>query len=235
MTAVEARFETGPLFVLHEYLLDNGEQIGRLHTYLRDALLPALAREAGGAQIVLEAIVAPHQPQVVMLQEFRDVGHWRATMKRLKEDAALVEANAVWDRPGPYLSHSISLLEATEYSPKIVGGSVPRIFELRVYQAPSEWQLNGIHERFAGPEIPIFHRCGIEPVLYATAIAGARLPNMTYLTPFASLAAREAAWTKFQADPEWHAARQHSVEQHGFTPKGLSIALFKAAAYSAVR
>ena len=235
MTGVEARFETGPLFVLHEYLLDNGEQIGRLHTYLKDALLPALAREAGGAQIVLEAIVAPHQPQVVMLQEFRDVGHWRETMKRLKRDGPLAEANAAWDRPGPYLSHSITLLEATGYSPKIVGGVAQRIFELRVYQAPSEWQLNGIHERFAGPEIPIFHRCGIEPILYATAIAGPKLPNMTYLTPYESLAAREAAWTKFQADPDWHAARQNSIEQHGYTPKGLSIALFKAAAYSPVR
>lgn len=235
MIGVDARYETGPLFVLHEYLLDNGEQIGRLHTYLKDSLLPALAREAGGAQVVLEAIVAPHQPQVVMLQEFRNVGHWRETMTSLKCDSVLAKASVEWDRPGPYLSHSISLLEATDYSPKIVGGTAQRIFELRVYQAPSEWQLNGIHERFAGPEIPIFHRCGIEPILYATAIAGPKLPNMTYLTPFDSLAAREAAWSKFQVDPDWLAARKHSIEQHGYTPRGLSITLFKAAAYSPVR
>ena len=235
MIGVDAEYETGPLFVLHEYLLDNGEQIGRLHSYLKLALLPALAREAGGAQIVLEAIVAPHQPQVAMLQEFRDVAHWRETMKALKCDSALAKASADWDRPGPYLSHSITLLEATGYSPKIVGGEAQRIFELRVYQAPSEWQLNGIHERFAGPEIPIFHRCGISPILYATAIAGPKLPNLTYLTPFESLAARETAWAKFQADPDWHAARQQSIEQHGYTPRGLSIALFKTAAYSPIR
>jgi len=237
LIGVDARYESGPVFALHQFLLDNGEQLGRLHTYLKSALLPAFSRLSGGAQIVLDAIVAAHQPQVLFLQEFDDVAAWRNASLQLKQDAALLEANHVWDRAGnPYLSHSLSLLAATGYSAPITEISEqPRILEIRVYQAPSEWQLNGVHERFAGPEIPIFQRCGIRPLLYATTIAGPQMPNLTYLTPFESLAAREAAWTKFQGDPEWLRVKQESIESHGFTPRMLTISLFKAAAYSPVK
>jgi hypothetical protein len=61
------------------------------------------------------------------------------------------------------------------------------------------------------------------------------MPNLTYLTPFDSLAAREAAWTRFQADPEWHRVRQESIDNHGYTPRIITISLFKAAAYSPVK
>ncbi len=235
MIGVNAQYESGRLIVLQQFLLDNGEQIGRLHGYLKDALLPALAREVGGAQIVLEAIVAAHQPQVLFLQEYEDVAQWRAASLRLKQDAALLAAHAAWDKAGPYLSHATSLLAATHYSSPIAPSETPRIFELRLYQAPSEWQFNGLHERFAGPEVPIFHRCGIFPLFYASTIAGPQMPNLTYLTPFASLAVREEAWAKFQADPEWHAARQHSIDQHGYTPRALSVSLYKSAPYSPIR
>lgn len=236
LIGIDGRYESGPIFVLHQFLLENGQQLGRLHTYLKYALLPALARVAGGAQIVLEATVAAHQPQVIFLQEFSDVAAWRETGLKLKQDAALLEANSTWDRQGPYLSHSVSLLAATDYCPPVAAGAEsPRIFEMRVYQAPSEWQMNGVHERFAGPEIPVFHKCGIHPILYASTIAGPQMPNLTYLTPFDSLAAREAAWTRFQADPEWHRVRQESIDNHGYTPRIITISLFKAAAYSPVK
>jgi hypothetical protein len=239
LIGLNAKYEEQRIFVMHQFLLENGLQLERLHTYLRGALLPALAREAGGAQIVLEAIVAAHQPQVLFLQEFSSVAAWREVMHRLKADTALAEANAVWDQPGPYMAHTISLLAATNYCPALQPSAAEapagRIFELRVYQAPSEWQLNGVHERFAGPEIPIFHRCGIEPILYASAISGPNLPNLSYLTPFASLAAREKAWATFQADPEWHAVRQASIDQHGYTPRVITTSLFKALGYSPLR
>jgi hypothetical protein len=236
LIGVDARYESGPVFALHQFLLDNGEQLGRLHSYLKDALLPALQREVGGAQMVLDATIAAHQPQVIFLQEFADVAAWREAGLKLKKDPALVAANAVWDKQTPYLSHTVSLLAATDYCPPVASkAESPRIFEMRVYQAPSEWQLNGVHERFAGPEIPIFHRCGIEPILYATTIAGPQMPNLTYLTPFESLAAREVAWTKFQGDPEWLRVKQESVDNHGYTPRVITVSLFKAAAYSPVK
>lgn len=242
LIGVDAKYESGKTYVLHQYLLENGKQLERLHTYLRDALLPAYRREDVGEQIVLEAIVATHQPQVLFVQEFPDLASWRETTAKLRQSAALLEANRAWDQPGPpFHDLVISMFAGTDYTIPLEPQRAhhlsvqPRIFELRTYRTPSEWQLNGVHERFAGPEIPIFHRCGIAPILYMSGLAGPNLPNLTYLTPFASLAEREQAWTKFQADPEWHQVRQRSIDQHGYTPRVITIALYKAAPYSPIR
>ncbi len=237
LIGLDPQYSSGPLFVAEQFLLENGKQLERLHTYLRDALVPTLGRENGGRQLVLEAIVSAHQPQVLFLQEFPSLDAWRQTTAKLQREPALLEAHQAFDRETPYLTRNLSLYAATNYSPAsaALAPSPQRIFELRVYQAPSLWQANGLHERFAGPEIPIFHRLGIHPLLYLSGIAGAQLPNLTYLTPFDSLAARESAWTQFQADPEWHAVRQHSIEQHGFTPRVITISLYKPAPYSPLR
>jgi hypothetical protein len=237
LIGLEPQYASGPIFVAEQFLLENGHQLERLHTYLREALAPALARQTARRQIVLEAIVSAHQPQVLFLQEFASVEAWREVTAALNRDSALLDAHREFDRENPYLTRNLSLYAATNYQPEptILAASPQRIFELRTYQAPSIWQANGLHERFSGPEIPIFHRLGIHPVLYLSGLAGPQLPNLTYLTPFDSLAAREAAWSQFQADPEWHAARRHSIEQHGFTPKVITISLYKPAPYSPLR
>ena len=61
------------------------------------------------------------------------------------------------------------LLEAADYSPEIEPSKserkTARIFELRVYHSPTYRQLGALHERFAGPEIRIFHRHEIPPAV----------------------------------------------------------------------
>ncbi len=231
LIGLDPKYTSGPIFVAEQFLLENGKQLERLHLYLRDALLPALSAETKGRRLVLEAIVSAHQPQVLFLHEFESVEAWRAVTQSLSANKELLAAHEVFDRETPFHVRNLSLYAATNYNPNAVDLGGKNIFELRVYQAPSIWQANGLHERFEGPEIPIFHRCGIHPALYLSGIAGAQLPNLTYLTPFASLAAREAAWSKFQADAEWHAVRQHSIDQHGYTPRIINISLYKPAPY----
>ena len=87
----------------------------------------------------------------------------------------------------------------------------------------------------AGPEIRIFHRVGIHPILYTSTLIGANLPNLTYLIPFDNLAAREKAWDAFGSDPEWLKVRKESIEQHGQISSVIQISLFKATAYSPIR
>jgi hypothetical protein len=109
------------------------------------------------------------------------------------------------------------------------------VFELRVYHAPTWRQLHALHNRFEDPEIAIFHRCGIHPVLYTSALFGEMMPNLIYFTPFDSLGAREAAWAKFQADEEWIQVRTASIAEHGQINAFFKVALYKAAAYSPVK
>jgi hypothetical protein len=104
-----------------------------------------------------------------------------------------------------------------------------------VYHSPTWRQLRALHERFAGPEIRIFHRVGVHPVFYTSTLIGANLPNLTYMIPFESLAAREKAWSAFAADPEWVKVRRESIEKHGQISSIIQISLYQATRYSPIR
>jgi hypothetical protein len=159
----------------------------------------------------------------------------------LNADQALEKAFADWQAGAepPFEQQNNVLLEAADYSPEIVPldppPATPRIFELRVYHSPTQRQLKALHERFGGPETRIFHRVGVNPVLYGSTVIGPNMPNLTYLTPFTDLAAREKAWNAFAADPEWVKVRQASVEQHGQITLINQMSLYRATAYSPIR
>jgi hypothetical protein len=61
------------------------------------------------------------------------------------------------------------------------------------------------------------------------------MPNLTYLTPFADLAARDKAWSAFSADPEWVKVRKESIDAHGQISSVIQITLLRAAPYSPLR
>jgi hypothetical protein len=92
--------------------------------------------------------------------------------------------------------------------PPVETGRAPRVFELRTYESNSPVTLKrkiGMFEE--GGEIAIFRRVGLTPVFFGETIAGRRMPNLTYLLAYDSLAAREKNWAAFLADPEWQKLR----------------------------
>src|SRR5262249_60424832 len=93
-------------------------------------------------------------------------------------------------------------------------------FEVRPYKAPA-W-----HDGPPMRVITVLGRAGIHPIVNAATAAGEHIPRFTYVIPFASLAAREQAWTRLQEDAEWIGLQQES----GATVTGKSI--YKLAPYS---
>ncbi len=229
------------IYLMETYYLRNGSQPARLRDYLSQTALPALAKVHNSPVVVLESLAASQMPHVVMILGFRSVEEFWGVRGKLNQDRELVKAFEAWQSGSEkaFESQENRLLEAASYSPEIAAPDPapksPRVFELRVYHTPSWRHLNGLHERFAGPEIKLFHKSGIHPILYATTVVGPDMPNLTYLTPFEDLAAREKAWDAFNADPEWLKARQESVEKHGQVVENTVVALYRAAAYSPVR
>lgn len=229
-------------YVLDQYFLKNGSQGARLAEYLQNGLLPAARRlDIPAPALVLEALVASHMPQVMTVTPFPAQAQVFESRTRLRADDAWNQAFRAWEsgEEAPYESHAQTLLETTDYSPELppppAGRKTPRVFELRLYHAPTERQLQALHERFAGPEIRIFHRCGVHPLFYTSTLIGPQKPNLVYLTPFDDLAAREKAWNAFGADPEWIKVRKESIDKHGQISSVIQISLFRAAAYSPVR
>ena len=228
-------------YLMHNFYLRNGTQVERIHSFLRDTVLPATSKIHRGPVIVLEALVAPHMPQVTVIAGMESLEQYQNLRAALQASEAYNQGLDKWEKgPEPPTEHySTQLLEATDYSPEIIVPEKPpaasRIFELRVYHSPSAWQLKALHERFAGPEIKIFHRVGVHPILYSSTLFGPNKPNLVYLTPFDSLDAREKAWAKFGADPEWIKVRKESIERSGQISSVIQISLHRAAPYSPVR
>jgi hypothetical protein len=230
-------------FVLRQFFLAQGAQPERLHSFLSKALVPAL-QASGKKVLVLEVMIAEHMPQVALLMGMESMADWQKIGLAGPELARFIDDWNAWetdpagkDEP-PYLHYSETLLGATPYSPDLeeaAPGAPGRVFEMRVYHSPTWRQLRALHARFAGPEIPIFHRCGVHPVVYLETMAGPNMPNLTYFIPFENLAAREAAWSKFRDDPEWLRVRKESTDQHGQIAARMSMTLWKATAYSPVR
>ncbi|MCP5120308.1 MAG: hypothetical protein GY953_56660 [bacterium] len=227
-------------YVFDRFYLKHGTQLGRFHEFAKNTLLPMLASIHTGPRIVFEAIVAEHMPQVATIFGVSSMDEYFRIHEKMASDEEFIRAFAAWeDGPEQPAEHySSTLLEATDYSPAIdsdARATEPGIFELRVYHSPSQRQLAALNERFAGPEIRIFHRVDIHPLFYSETVFGPWMPSLVYLIPFASLAERERAWSAFAADPDWRKVRQESIDRHGNIASVVQMTLFKAADYSPVR
>ena len=227
------------LFVVRNYLLKNGSQPARLHKFMQNGVVPELQGVTNIPPIFLDALVAPHMPQVMTIFGFESMEQWQ-TFEAKAAASSLYQTSLSESERGdeaPFEEYSEKLLAPTAFCPLLeASGAQPtRTFEFRIYHSPTRRQLAALNDRFAGPEIQIFHRCGIFPILYTNGLSGESLPNLTYLTPFENLAAREKAWAAFGADPEWVKVRAESIEKNGQISAVMHISLWKATAYSPVR
>lgn len=225
------------IYRLDYYYFQAGDQASRLNRF-HQALLPLLQKNAR-AFGVFNAVFAPRSQSMLAVTGFASLEEMAAADARMAAGAEYQKALTDLETTTPYDSMQRVLVEAAPFSPEITAPAerpkTPRFFELRTYHSPTERQLKLLYERFAGPEIPVFHRSGIHPVLYGKTIAGPDMPNLTYLTPFESLEARQKAWDVFGADPDWVKARDESVAKGGQIAAVNNISLWRAAAYSPIQ
>ncbi len=105
-----------------------------------------------------------------------------------------------------YTRYETSLLLGFDQCPRV---EVPttadtRVLQLRVYESHSRERNRKKVEMFdAGGEIAIFRRVGMPPVFFGEAVAGPRMPNLTYMLSFADMDAHKKGWDAFRADAEW--------------------------------
>jgi hypothetical protein len=78
-----------------------------------------------------------------------------------------------------------------------------RIFQLRIYESPSDGEHARKVEMFHSGEFEIFLKAGFHPVFFGDTLIGARMPNLTYMLSFADQAELDAKWDVFRNDPAW--------------------------------
>ena len=176
--------------------------------FLREAELPALNRAGVGPIGVFNVMTGPDSPTVYMLVPFKSLDVFATLGARLRDDAEFMKTGAeAMNAPATdpvYVRWESSLMVAFEGMPKLeVPEKKSRIFELRTYESHSKKANKKKIEMFNIGEIAIFRRAGLTPVFFGETLIGTKLPNLTYMLTYENMAAKDAAWGKFGADPEW--------------------------------
>lgn len=227
------------LYRLEFLYMRQGDQGTRVNQFI-SSQLPLLTKHIPTLG-VFTTLVGPSMPATMILAGFSGFEEMEAVHDRVFKDPGFMKAHEEMERGSepPYDRIDVNLLQATSFSPEIVPlkekPKRPRVFELRVYHSPTQRQLGYLLERFGGPEVKIFHRVGVHPILYTTTMVGPNMPNLTYLIPFDSLADREKAWDAFQADPEWIKTRDESVARGGQIVARQNMSLFRPAPFSPIQ
>jgi hypothetical protein len=199
-------------YELRTYTL-KAEKLPLLDEYLSKALLPALGRLGIGpigvfsesleadklGVTVLTVFHSPDQPLTLAAQLAGDVAYQAAA----REYLATLAADPVYERI------ESSILGAISGMPALIkpDASKSRMLNLRIYESHNERAAAKKLEMFNLGELAIFRRTGLTPVFFGEALAGTRMPNLTYMLVFDDDEARKAAWATFRADPEWVALK----------------------------
>jgi NIPSNAP len=197
---------------LRRYQLTSGPGTKVTDTYFAEALIPALNRLGIGPVGAFSIYFGPETPAYYLLMPSTKLEMLVTAELALAQDPQFMKAgSAFWDAPAgspPFTRTESSLLRAFAGYPKVTpppsaATKGKRIYQLRQYESPT----NAYHvrkvEMFHAGEFGIFEKAGAHAVFYADALIGPRLPNLTYMLSFPDMAALEASWEKFGADPDW--------------------------------
>jgi hypothetical protein len=204
------------LFVWQQFHLRTG-QPKRVSDYFANARVPALGRAGISPVGVFEPIAGPPQPSLFSLTPFASPAAWLGLEATLAADTAFQTAAAPYAdataADPAYVRQETWLLRAFAGFPKIVlppqtAAKSPRIFELRMYESPSEKAHLKKVEMFEKlGEIEVFQKTGLVPVFFGHMVAGPKMPALVYMLVHDSLAARDKNWQSFATSPEWAKVR----------------------------
>ncbi len=224
-------------FYIH---MQNGSQTPRMMKWLDNGLWPICQKHGFGPMGFFNVDVGPSLPTVLIIFSYPSLAEMETLWGKLNSDPdyAAVVADVEKDEPAFYRTEAM-LLRATPFCPPFQAPPLDapghKIYELRIYESPTNRQLAFLHDRFAGGEIDIFHKSGIHPILYADTVFGPNQPNMVYLIPFESADHREKCWTAFRNDPDWIKIRDESIRHGGEIVRNITNMFLSPSGFSMIR
>jgi len=200
-----------------------------LRSYIADTLLPCMDRLGTSAIMCLEAIVAPHTPQTMLLTLYSNVDEMLDVRARIASDPGVrrawagIESAQVLD---DVRSQVLMVNEQSLRLPAKRAFAQAGLFEVRTWHAPA-WRGR------PAPEVgAVFSRIGIDPIVAGATVVGEHLPRFTFVVPFDDLAARQQAWSRLDGDAQWMAMQRESMTRFGSGARATAKAIYKLAPYS---
>jgi NIPSNAP len=206
--AQESKHAARDYYELRFYRLTNASNLKLMHSYLREAAIPALNRIGIKPVGVFNTLVGPISPSLHVLLPHRSMESVATLEERLRSDDEYVKSGAEFlNAPASdpvYIRYESSLMKAFGCHPRITAPpKSKRMFELRTYESSSKnYNLNKV-EMFCSGEVDIFIRSGFHPVFFGEKLIGERMPNLTYMLSIGSMEERDKAWAAFSSDPQW--------------------------------
>ncbi|WP_374951952.1 NIPSNAP family protein [Mucilaginibacter sp.] len=201
----------GNYYVLKVYHLKDKTQEGLVDNYLKDFYVPRLHAIGLKSIGVFKTLAKDTTDKRIYV--FIPVKNWKK-LENLEENInrnetktgrGYVDAN--YKNP-PYTRVETIIMTAFETRPvpavpKLTSAKAGRIYELRSYESPTEQYHHNKIKMFNSGETNLFDRIGSNAVFYGSVIAGARMPNLMYMTAYDSMQERDKHWEVFFASPEW--------------------------------
>lgn len=229
-------------YELRTYELRNDLGPERSRAYFQQHLVPALRRAGSGPVGCFAPDIGMAQPALVLLVTWPTLAAMTAGADRLAADAAFGAATRAWEKEsGPaYVRYDVALYRAFAGHPRVESAAAGapgggRIFELRTYEAPNATGLRSKIEMFDTEEIRIFRQAGFSPVWFGEAVAGPRLPHLTYMVAFPDLDARGKAWGAFGSSPDWQRIRVRPGWTDPETVSSIRASFLRATGFSEIR
>jgi hypothetical protein len=210
---------------LRRYHLASGPQVKLCNDFLRDALVPALNRLGISPVGIFTVSIGAQSPSIYVLMPHASIETLAMIETDLAKDAEYVKTGAAFlNTPAnapAFDRMESSMMQAFEKMPNLVlpaatAAKGPRVFELRTYEGATDQDHKRKVEMMQSGEGEIFAKLGFEQVFYGDALIGPRLPNLSYMLCFESLADREKKWASFTGSADWKA--YSTLPKYAFEP-----------------
>ncbi len=195
------------VYELRTYEMEFGKDAGILHTYLENALIPALNRQGIENVGAFEESGEALPKKIYLLIAYDDLQALQVSKEELDNDETYQEDASAYfiasEEQVPFKRIATDLIMSTTGFPDLTKRDNASLFELRLYESRNEDALRRKVKMFNDSEFDIFDEVGLPVVFFGYNIAGDQMPCLTYLLGFKDRAAHDEAWSKFGPHPEW--------------------------------
>jgi len=190
-------------YELRTYTFSAEAQVAGFDTFWEKAAIPALTRN-GVDTVGVFKDKREFSPAYVLMRH-KSLETFGSLTARMFADEEFLREGAAFLDTTSYERMESSILSAFSGMPVMErpASGADRVLQLRTYESPSVLTCMKKVEMFNTKEIAIFRKTGLNPVFFGTCIAGAKMPNLTYMLAFENEDELKAAWKTFIADPEW--------------------------------
>jgi len=215
--------------------------VQRTNDFLAASYVPALQRANARKVGAFTYVFGEGNPSTILVAEYTDAAAWEKGSLALREDKVLRKASEVYySGPLQYVRKEVVLLRGFSTMPAIEaptarGEKKTHIFELRTYESNNQHSLARKVRMFDEGEIALFRKVGMIPVFFGEALAGANLPQLTYMLAYEDMAARDKAWSTFVSSEEWNKMKSAPGVSDGEIVSNISNSILRPLPFSGIQ